>query len=94
MDTLAEVPTVREMPPGLSQVLPQVRLLKFGVIGYGYWGPHLARNISALPDTSLRFIADRDTERLEHAQAQYRYLRLTQDAVDVFESDIDAVLIS
>lgn len=94
MDTLAEVPTVREMPPRLPQVLPQVKLLQFGLIGYGYWGPHLARNISALPDGSLRCIADRDTERLEQAQAQYHYSEFTHDALDVFESDVDAVLIA
>jgi predicted dehydrogenase len=72
----------------------QVRLLQFGVIGYGYWGPHLARNISALPDGSLKFIADMDTDRLEHAQAQHHYARFTHDAMDVFESDVDAVLIA
>ncbi len=94
MDTLADVPAVREMPPRLSQVLPQVRLLQFGVIGYGYWGPHLARNISALPESILTFIADKETERLEQAQAQYRYARFTQDVTAVFESDVDAVLIA
>ncbi len=94
MDTLAEVPTVREKPPRVSQVLPQVRLLRFGVIGYGYWGPHLARNISALPDSSLRYIADMDADRLEQAQAQYRSTRLTHDAREIFASEVDAVLIS
>lgn len=94
MDTLAEVPTVREMPPRLSQALPQVRLLQFGLVGYGYWGPHLARNVSSLPGSSLRCIADKDTERLEQAQARYPYTRFTNDAIEVFESDLDAVLIA
>jgi predicted dehydrogenase len=94
MDSLAEVPTVREMPGRVSQVLPQVRLLQFGVIGYGYWGPHLVRNISALPNSLLVFIADMDTERLSHAQAHYHYTRFTHEALDVFESNIDAVFIA
>src|SRR6185437_4716298 len=94
MDSLAEVPTVRKMSTRLPQVLPQVRLLQFGVIGYGYWGPHLARNISALPDSSLTCIADRDTKRLAQAQVQHRSARFTHDAIDIFESDIDAVLIA
>lgn len=99
MDTLAEVPraevpAVRGMPPKVSQVLPQVRPLQFGVIGYGYWGPHLARNISALPDSILACIADRDTARLEQAQALYRSARFTQDALALFESEIDAVFIA
>jgi predicted dehydrogenase len=94
MDSLAEVPMIREMPTRLPQVLPQVRLLQFGVIGYGYWGPHLVRNISALPDSSLTFIADMDAERLARARAQHHHTRFAQDAIDVFESDVDAVLIA
>jgi predicted dehydrogenase len=94
MDALAHVPVVRERPPQSPHVLPHVRLLQFGVIGYGYWGPHLARNLNALPDSSLAYIADADTGRLAHAQAHYRHTRLTRDANDLFESDIDAVVIA
>ncbi len=94
MESLAEVPTVRELPTRVSPVLPQVRTLRFGLVGYGYWGPHLARNISTLPDSSLACIADMDTERLAYAQAQYQHIWCTHDALDVFESDVDAVLIA
>jgi predicted dehydrogenase len=94
MDILAEVPVMGERPRRFSPVLPQVRPLQFGVIGYGYWGPHLARNVSTLPDSSLAFIADADAKRLAHAQAQHRHTRFTYDALDLFESDIDAVVIA
>jgi predicted dehydrogenase len=33
------------------------------VVGAGYWGPNLARNFLACPDTDLRWIIDLDTER-------------------------------
>ncbi len=94
MDVLAPVPVVRDKPPQSSQVLPPVRLLQFGVIGYGYWGPHLVRNLSALPDSSVTWIADADTGRLTHAQAHYRHARLARDAHEVFKSDVDAVVIA
>lgn len=94
MDTLAEVPVVRERPPRLPPVLPQVRFLQFGVIGYGYWGPHLVRNLSALPESAVTCIADLDAERLAHARAQYRHTRFTHDALDLLESDVDAVVIA
>jgi predicted dehydrogenase len=94
MDTLAEVPVARERPPRVSPLLPQIKPLQFGVIGYGYWGPHLVRNLSALPDSAVTCIADVNAERLAHAQAQYRHTRFTHNAFDLFESDIDAVVIA
>lgn len=94
MDILTEVPVVEERPPTSSHGRPQVKILQFGVIGYGYWGPHLVRNLSALSDGLVAYIADLDTERLAQAQAQYRQVRVTHDALDLYKSDIDAVVIA
>ena len=30
------------------------RPVRVAVVGLGYWGPHLARNFAALPDSDLR----------------------------------------
>jgi predicted dehydrogenase len=75
-------------------VAPQVKALQFGVIGYGYWGPQLVRNLNLLYGSSVKFIADLDEAQLARAQSLYRRTRLTRNATDVFESDIDAVVIS
>ncbi|HEY7419751.1 MAG TPA: hypothetical protein VH593_31515 [Ktedonobacteraceae bacterium] len=91
MDILIEVPVVEERPPTSSHGRSQLKILQLGVIGYGYWGPHLVRNLSALSDGLVTYIADLDTERLAQAQAQYRHIRVTRDALDLYESDIDAV---
>lgn len=45
------------------------------LIGFGYWGPNLARNFSAHKDSCLRWIAEtneerRETARLHHPAAQ------------------------
>lgn len=76
-----------------------VRQLTFGVIGYGYWGPHLVRNLNSLPHSTVRFIADLDDERIAQAAATYggggNPPRLTKDANELFASDtLDAVLIA
>jgi predicted dehydrogenase len=34
------------------------------VVGYGYWGPNLARNIAECPDLELRALCDSDPARL------------------------------
>ena len=38
--------------------------LRFGVIGWGYWGPKIARNLDTLPNGMLAMVADTDATRL------------------------------
>ena len=44
-------------------------MIKIGLIGFGYWGPNLARNFSHDPDFELAAICDFAAGRLERAQA-------------------------
>lgn len=85
---------------GILATPAAVRPLAFGVIGYGYWGPHLVRNLNALPHSTVRYIADLDASRLAQAAAAYARggdnpLRFTHDAHELFADDtLDAVLIA
>jgi predicted dehydrogenase len=83
---------IRDVKPGVA--LSHTRLLQFGVIGYGYWGPQLVRNLNSLPGSSVKFISELDDERLVQAQARYPRTRLTRNAADLFESDVDGVIIA
>ena len=38
--------------------------LRFGVIGWGYWGPKIARNLDALPHAMVAMVADMEASRL------------------------------
>ena len=38
--------------------------IKVGVIGYGYWGPNIVRNLLSHPDISVAVVADQRKERL------------------------------
>ena len=38
--------------------------LRFGVIGWGYWGPKIARNMDNLPHAIITMVADSDAHRL------------------------------
>ena len=42
----------------------QVKNLRFGVIGWGYSGPKIARNLDTLPNASVAIVADDDINRL------------------------------
>lgn len=40
--------------------------IDFGIVGYGYWGPNLARNFSALAGARLSAVCDCNAARLDH----------------------------
>jgi len=70
-------------------------MIKVALIGYGYWGPNLARNLHELPGASLVACCDLDAGRLALAQALYPQIRTTTRLVDVWEDGrIDAVVIA
>ena len=45
--------------------------IKVGVVGCGYWGPNLVRNLNLLPDCQLKMICDANEMRLEHLKTLY-----------------------
>jgi predicted dehydrogenase len=53
--------------------------LGVGLIGYGYWGPNLARNFAESGATELLHIADRRPERREAAQRRYPAVTASAD---------------
>ena len=68
--------------------------IKIGVIGYGYWGPNLARNLYELPGSQLVAIADQKQEQLQRAKSKYPGVTLTTDYHELFKIGVDAVVIS
>src|SRR2546423_16252 len=70
--------------------------LHFGVIGWGYWGPKIARNLETLPHSMVTVVADSDARRLASLSVnQYQsWVFKTSRAEDVFSSDVDGVVIA
>lgn len=70
-------------------------MLKVAVIGYGYWGPNLARNFRQEGNTDLVEIVDPTNERLAQAGTQFPQARLSKNPLVVLNnSAIDAVAIA
>jgi predicted dehydrogenase len=65
------------------------------VIGYGYWGPNLARNLLESSSFKLLHICDQDQERREMARRRYPAVSTpaTSDAV-MSDARVDAVFIA
>jgi predicted dehydrogenase len=71
-------------------------MLNVGLIGYGYWGPNLARNlVDAHDDIRLAAIADARPERRHAAERKHPGVTTCADASALIErSDVDAVVIA
>ena len=68
--------------------------LRVGVIGYGYWGPNLARNFYELPSANLVAVADLREERRKQALSKFPQLVATENYREFFGLGLDAVVIS
>jgi predicted dehydrogenase len=70
-------------------------MLRVGIIGYGYWGPNLARNFHRHPGCQLKLIADLDLGRLQKAAADVPGVHVTASVNDAVNArDIDAIIIA
>lgn len=68
--------------------------MNFGVIGYGYWGPNIVRNLATLEGSQVVAIADVDAVARQRAQRAYPSIMVTGDPAEVLASTrIDAVAV-
>jgi predicted dehydrogenase len=69
-------------------------MIRIGIIGYGYWGPNVARNFHGTSGAKLAAISDLSETRLGLAQSHYPFVRGTRDPYDLIRAaDVDAVVI-
>jgi predicted dehydrogenase len=69
-------------------------VVRVGVIGYGYWGPNIVRNLAALDGCHLSTICDQNPAAIKRAGRIYPGVRLTTNDSEVLNSpEIDAVAI-
>lgn len=66
-----------------------------GVIGYGYWGPNLVRNLFQMDNIRLKSIVDIRKDRLEIVKSIYPQVITSENPDDIInDSEITAVLIT
>ena len=66
-----------------------------GVVGLGYWGPNLARNFAALPESELTWICDGSEEQLAQVAPRFPGVRTTTSLDDLLtDPTLDAVAIA
>jgi len=69
-------------------------LVRFGVIGYGYWGPKVIRNLDLLEEAKVVAICDKSAASRQKAERLYAGVTITDDANELMTSpDIDAIAV-
>jgi len=70
-------------------------VINIGLIGFGYWGPNLARNFNGNPDLKLAAICDFSADRLETACRLYPQVTLLDKLDDFYkDTNIDIIAIA
>lgn len=69
--------------------------IRVGVIGCGYWGPNLVRNLGQTPDCQVAVLCDVSEQRLRHMKNLYPGVGATTRIEDVLDDPtVDAVIIA
>ncbi len=70
-------------------------MIGIAVIGYGYWGPNLVRNIAESPNARVIKVVDAKPERLELARRRHPAVDMSNDAAEaIADPRVDAVAIA
>ncbi len=70
-------------------------MLSFGLVGYGYWGPNLARVINNLQGGKLYGVCDKDSANLEKCSKLYPHTKIFTDYDALLSSkDLDVIVIA
>ena len=64
------------------------------IIGYGYWGPKLARNVNNSDKFNIKYIIDYSKKNLEKAKKDFPLSKLSTNYTKIKKDDVDLVIIS
>ena len=68
---------------------------RVGVVGLGYWGPNLARNLAAIPGCELAWLCDPDERAREKLEASFPAARSTASLDELLgDSELDAIVLA
>ena len=69
-------------------------MINVGIVGFGYWGPNVARNFNSTPGAKVVAISDADEKSLQRAAVSYPGVRMEKECNRVRTAkDIDVVAI-
>src|SRR5271165_4338810 len=90
MPTLVTKPRNTDLPQESGSEVT----VKFGVIGYGYWGPNVVRNLDRLDEAEVVAVCDKSASARKKVAKAYPDVLVTDDATELMSSpEIDAIAV-
>src|SRR5947209_7833935 len=69
-------------------------VIRFGVIGYGYWGPNVVRNLDQLDNADVTAVCDMSPAARQRIQKALPHVTVMSDPAELIRSsDIDAIAV-
>ncbi len=69
-------------------------MVRFGVIGYGYWGPNVVRNLDQLDGSEVVAVCDKSPTARKRVQKAYPRVQVAAECSELTSSpDIDAIAV-
>src|ERR1035438_4719991 len=69
-------------------------MLRFGVIGYGYWGPNIVRNLRSIEGCQVHGICDQAAAARKRIQSVHPGIPVYSDCLELIKSaDVDVVAV-
>jgi predicted dehydrogenase len=69
-------------------------VVKFGVVGYGYWGPNVVRNLDQFEGSEVVTVCDKSPAARKRIHKTYPHIGVVSETADLLSStEIDAVAI-
>jgi len=69
-------------------------VVKFGVVGYGYWGPNVVRNLDQLEGSTVVAVCDKSPTARKRIHKSYPHVKVVSETSELMSStEIDAVAI-
>ncbi len=88
-------PDVDTRAHSAGRILPRPTPVGVAVVGCGYWGPNLARNLAEIAEFHLYALCDRDAAPLRALGRRYPHARTIRDFEEVLADDaVEAVVIA
>jgi predicted dehydrogenase len=93
--SVEEASTLLDAGQRVGRIVPRPAPIGTAVVGYGYWGPNLARNLDERPEFDFEYLCDRDPAQRAAFSRRFAHVRTTPNVSDVLEDPaVEAVLIA
>jgi predicted dehydrogenase len=89
-----DIATVEELPHR-RRIVARPAPIGTAIVGYGYWGPNLARNVAERPELELRALCDRDPAQRRAFGNRHPQARAFEELDAILcDPEVDAVIVA